>query len=118
MKNIFFLPFLLITLLPAVVHAEDTSWDWLVAQYKSGDFAEIDEHAEGRMDGEDYLTMITSKTPTAEYTDPPSLLLFRKNADRFNLIAKAGTVGDGTSPAEVSIKNDSLFLEECTGCQD
>jgi hypothetical protein len=110
MKNIFFLPFLLIALLPTVVHAEDTSWDWLVAQYKSGDFEGIDEHAEGRIDGEDYLAMITWKT-----SPEPSLLLFRKNADRFKLIAKAQTVSGGGSHAKVSIKNNSLFLEEWTG---
>jgi hypothetical protein len=104
MKN--FLLLFLIALLPAVVQAEDTSWDWLVAQYKSGDFEGIDEHAEGRIDGEDYLAMITWQT-----SPEPSLLLFRKNADRFKLIAKAQTINH----AKVSIKNNSLFLEEWTG---
>jgi hypothetical protein len=105
-----FLLLFLFAFLPAAVHAEGASLDQLVAQYKSGDFSGIgeDEYAEGRMDGEDYVAVLTNHG--ARF-----LLLFRKTADRFELIAKTQDIYDSGRLANISIKNNSLFLEEWIG---
>jgi hypothetical protein len=109
MKNLLLLLLLAISL--SATCAENVSYDWLIAQYKKDtENDSITEYAEGRIDGEEYVAIIASRSsPTVEYE--PMILVFRKTADRFDVIAKIDLQYDHSWEYGVTIKNDSLFLE-------
>jgi hypothetical protein len=104
MKTLLLL-FLLAWALPAFP-ANGASYNWIIEQYRKGDFEYIPIHAEGRIDGEDYVAMFVTR-------DEPVFLLFKKTVDQFDAIAKV--YGFYGSEIDFEIRDNSLFIERWIG---
>jgi hypothetical protein len=102
MKNLLLL-FLLACALPAFP-ADGVPHDEIIKQYRNGNFEDIPEHAEGQIDGEDYVVMLVTQTY------PPQTLLFKKTADQFEAIAEFDSDFGAGMHYRFEIRDDSLFL--------
>jgi hypothetical protein len=112
MKNL--LLFFLFVISLCAFGADDVSYDWVIEQYKNNDSPIDDHYVKGRIDGEEYVAIVANRTsPTAN--DGPIILVFRKTAGQFDVIAKVDLQGDYSQMYSIAIKNNSLFLEHWVG---
>lgn len=93
--------------------ASEKSYDLLLERYFSKDFSEIAAHANGFIDGVEHIALIvTAASPTY---DGPVILLYRKMGNRAALVTKIDLQGDHVAGYDLSIKNNSLYLEHVVG---
>jgi len=74
---------------------------------------EITAHANGSIDGIEHIAVILGQAPP-NY-DGPVILIYRKVRDRKTLVTKIDLQGDHAADYNLSIKNNSLYLEHVVG---
>ncbi|MGV8992175.1 MAG: hypothetical protein ACOH1Q_12320 [Thiobacillus sp.] len=108
MKLLF--PLILLAVLSNSLYANDKSYDWVLEQYDNNETAEIAAHANGKIDGAEYIAIIAERTSPTNY-DGPVVLIFKKTQNRPAIVAQIDLQGDYSRGYSVTIKNDSIYLE-------
>lgn len=110
----YILPLLLLACFSNNVHANDKSYDWVLEQYDNNEASEIEAHANGQIDGEEYIAIIARRTSPTN-NDGPVVLIFKKTTNRPAIIAKIDLQGDYAPGYSVTIRKDSIYLEHWVG---
>jgi hypothetical protein len=108
------LPLLLLACLSNSLYANDNPYDWVLEQYRNNETSEITAHANGRIDGEEYIAIIAGRTSPTN-NGGPVILVFKKTPNGPTIIATIDLQGDYAAGYSVTIRNDSIYLEHWVG---
>ena len=106
----FLLSFLLASCSTGLLAGEQ-SYDALLDSYYRKDLSEIPAHANGPIDGVEYIVLV-AESPSE---GGPVILLFQKADKKAALVRKIDLQGDHSAIYDVAIKNNALYLESVVG---